>query len=93
MRLVAWRPDDFLNRLDDVVDVYGQAMSYGPKMLESRRGYMATHVSRAGFCAVATIDETGRLAGFGYGYASSTGQWWHDQVSSGAASATSDGCG
>jgi ribosomal protein S18 acetylase RimI-like enzyme len=83
MRLVAWRAEDFLNRLDDVVGVYGQAMNYGPKMLESRRGYMATHVQRTGFCAVATIEETGRLAGFGYGYLSSAGQWWHDQVSSG----------
>jgi ribosomal protein S18 acetylase RimI-like enzyme len=83
MRLVAWRPEDFLNRLDDVIDVYGQAMNYGPKMLESRRGYMAMHIHRAGFRAVATIEETGRLAGFGYGYTSTAGQWWHDQVRSG----------
>ena len=83
MRLVAWRPEDFLNRLDDVVGVYGQAMNYGPKMLESRRGYMGTHVTRSGFRAVATLDEAGRLAGFGYGYTSMAGQWWHDQVSSG----------
>jgi GNAT superfamily N-acetyltransferase len=82
VRLVAWRPDDFLHRIDDVVEVYGQAMNYGRVMLESRRGYMATHVHRSGFRAVATIDETGGLNGFGYGYTSQSGQWWHDQVRS-----------
>jgi ribosomal protein S18 acetylase RimI-like enzyme len=83
MRLVAWHPDDFLHRLSDVVEVYGQAMNYSPAMLDSRRGYMATHVHRGGFRAVATIDETGQVAGFGYGYTSLSGQWWHDQVRSG----------
>ena len=83
MRLVAWRADDFLHHLDDIVEVYGQAMNYGPAMLASRRGYMATHVNRNGFRAVATIDEAGRVAGFGYGYTSMAGQWWHDQVRSG----------
>ncbi|HEY1487109.1 MAG TPA: GNAT family N-acetyltransferase [Micromonosporaceae bacterium] len=83
MRLVAWRADDFLHRLDDVVEVYGQAMNYGPAMLDSRRGYMATHVHRSGFRAVATTDETGQVYGFGYGYTSRDGQWWHDQVRAG----------
>jgi GNAT superfamily N-acetyltransferase len=83
MKLVEWGPDDFLRRLDDVVDVYGQAMDYGPAMLRSRRGYMATHVHRGGFRAVATLDHAGGLAGFGYGYTSVSGQWWHDQVRGG----------
>ena len=83
MRLVAWRPDDFLHRLSDVIEVYGEAMNYSPAMLDSRRGYMATHVHRSGFRAVATIDETGQVAGFGYGYTSLSGQWWHDQVRNG----------
>jgi ribosomal protein S18 acetylase RimI-like enzyme len=83
MRLVAWRPDDFLHRLRDVVEVYGEAMNYGTAMLDSRRGYMATHAHRSGFRAVATIDETGQVVGFGYGYTSLNGQWWHDQVRGG----------
>lgn len=80
MRLVAWTGADMAQRLDDVIEVYGQAMGYSPAMLESRRGYVATHVHRAGFRAVATLDKTGQLIGFGYGYMSSGGQWWHDQV-------------
>jgi GNAT superfamily N-acetyltransferase len=80
MRLVPWTPVDLARRLDDVVAVYGEAMGYRPELLEARRGYIATHVRRSGFRAVATLTVRGRLAGFGYGYTSAPGQWWHDQV-------------
>jgi ribosomal protein S18 acetylase RimI-like enzyme len=69
-------------RLSDVVYVYGQAMGYPADLLEARRGYIAGHVRRPGFRAVATLDPTGQLLGFGYGYTSASGQWWHDQVRS-----------
>ncbi|MBO0867361.1 MAG: GNAT family N-acetyltransferase [Micromonosporaceae bacterium] len=82
MRLVAWSPDDLAGRLDDVISVYGQAMGYLPDLLEARRGYIAGHVRRPGFHAVATLDATGYVLGFGYGYTSAHGQWWHDQVRS-----------
>jgi len=82
MRLVAWQPDDLLRRLDDVVGVYGEAMGYRQELLQTRRGYIGAHVRRPGFRAVATLTTDGRLAGFGYGYASGPGQWWHDQVRS-----------
>ena len=80
MRLVAWTPDDLTRRLNDVLDVYGQAMGYPPALLEARRGYIAAHMRRSGFRAVATLDANGGLLGFGYGYTSGSGQWWHDQV-------------
>ncbi|MEV4755476.1 GNAT family N-acetyltransferase [Micromonospora sp. NPDC049559] len=80
MRLVPWTPDDLARRLDDVVAVYGEAMGYRAELLEARRGYIATHVRRPGFRAVATLTTDGHLAGFGYGYRSARGQWWHDQV-------------
>jgi GNAT superfamily N-acetyltransferase len=80
MRLVPWMPDDLARRLDDVVAVYGEAMGYRAELLEARRGYIATHVRRPGFRAVATLTRDGHLAGFGYGYTSANGQWWHDQV-------------
>ena len=83
MRLVAWQPDDLLRRLDDVVSVYGEAMGYRTELLQTRRGYIGAHVRRAGFRAVATLTTEGRLAGFGYGYTSGPGQWWHDQVRAG----------
>jgi ribosomal protein S18 acetylase RimI-like enzyme len=80
IRLVPWQPNDLIRRLDEVIAVYGQAMGYPPDLLEARRGYIAGHVHRAGFRAVASIDGTGHLLGFGYGYTSGAGQWWHDQV-------------
>ena len=80
MRLLPWTPDDISRRLNDVVAVYGEAMGYRAELLEARRGYIATHLRRPGFRAVATVTRDGQLAGFGYGYLSAPGQWWHDQV-------------
>ena len=80
MRLVAWTPVDLTRRLDDVIAVYGEAMGYPPDLLATRRGYIASHAHRPDFRAVATLDEIGTLLGFGYGYTSEPGQWWHDQV-------------
>jgi ribosomal protein S18 acetylase RimI-like enzyme len=81
MRLVPWKPDDLARRLDDVIEVYGDAMGYRPDVLATRRGYISTHLRRPGFRAVATLATDGSLVGFGYGYHSAPGQWWHDQVS------------
>ncbi|MFF5172058.1 GNAT family N-acetyltransferase [Micromonospora sp. NPDC000089] len=80
MRLVRWTSDDLVRRLDDVVAVYGEAMGYRTDLLLARRGYIATHVRRPGFRAVASLTTEGHLAGFGYGYLGAPGQWWHDQV-------------
>jgi ribosomal protein S18 acetylase RimI-like enzyme len=80
MRLVPWQGDDLLRRLDDVIAVYGAAMGYPAELLQTRRGYIAAHAQRPGFRGVATVGETGELLGFGYGYTSAPGQWWHDQV-------------
>ena len=80
MRLVAWQPDDLVRRLDDVIEVYGTAMGYHAELLQTRRGYVAAHAGRPGFRAVATVADDGTLLGFGYGYTSTPGQWWHDQI-------------
>ena len=82
MRLVPWTPDDLARRLNDVVTVYGEAMGYRSSVLEARLGYIATHLRRPGFRAVATLTTEGDLVGFGYGYTGAVGQWWHDQVRS-----------
>ncbi len=80
MRVVAWTPEDLSRHLDDVIAVYGQAMGYPRDLLVTRRGYIGSHVHRRGFRAVASLDPQGLLLGFGYGYLSEPGQWWHDQV-------------
>jgi GNAT superfamily N-acetyltransferase len=79
-RVMAWSPDDVTRRLDDVIDVYGRAMGYPADLLATRRGYMGSHVNRRDFRAVASLADDGTLLGFGYGYLSESGQWWHDQV-------------
>jgi len=80
MRIVPWTARDLTRRLDDVITVYGQAMGYPSELLAMRRGYIASHLHRRGFRAIATLDDRGNLLGFGYGYISEPGQWWHDQV-------------
>ena len=80
IRIVPWGAQDLTRRLDEVISVYGQAMGYSDDLLVTRRGYVASHVYRRGFRAVASLDAAGTLLGFGYGYVSEPGQWWHDQV-------------
>lgn len=80
MRLVGWTPDDLSRRIDDVIAVYADAMGYRPESLAARRGYIASHLRQPELRAVATIGTGGELIGFGYGYHSAPGQWWHDQV-------------
>jgi hypothetical protein len=67
MRIVPWTPADLTRRLDDVIYVYGQAMGYPASLLSTRRGYIASHVHRPGFCAVASVDVQGTLLGFATG--------------------------
>jgi len=78
--LVVWRAAEFARRIDDVIRVYGLAMGYPADLLLTRRTYMGSHIYRKDFHAVASIGEQGELLGFGYGYQSEPGQWWHDQV-------------
>ncbi len=80
MRLARWDADDLAGRIDEVLEVFGEAMSYDRRALEVRRGYISTHLRRKDFRAVASLADDGSLLGFGYGYHSEPGQWWHDQV-------------
>ncbi len=82
MRLVSWTAQELAQRMDEVLAVFGEAMSYDRQALEVRRGYITTHLRRSGFHAVATLADDGALAGFGYGYRGANGQWWHDHVRS-----------
>jgi ribosomal protein S18 acetylase RimI-like enzyme len=85
-RLVQWNGSEMLARLDDVLGVYVTAMHYAPEIVSIRRGFVAGHTRRAAFRAVATLEAgTDRILGFGYGYLSGPGQWWHEQVRSGLA--------
>ncbi|HEY2172472.1 MAG TPA: GNAT family N-acetyltransferase [Mycobacteriales bacterium] len=77
--IVRWGAADLRRRLDEAMAVYTTAMGYPAETGRSRAGFTAAHTSRSGFrCTAAIAGDV--LAGFGYGYTSQTGQWWHDQV-------------
>jgi ribosomal protein S18 acetylase RimI-like enzyme len=83
-RLERWDGDQMLARLEDVLTVYVTAMGYPRDIVTIRRGFVAGHTRRHAFRAVATVEEgTDRVVGFGYGYLSGPGQWWHEQVRAG----------
>lgn len=80
MTLVRWTGDDVVKRLDEALAVYAEAMGYSTDLAVARRGFLYAHTHRLGFRAVATLSDHDRVLGFGYGYTSARGQWWHEQV-------------
>ncbi len=79
LRTVRWTGAELVTHLDAATDVYAAAMSYDPQVMRWRRGYMAAHARQPDFRAVATFQDH-LLVGFGYGYRSTPGHWWHEQV-------------
>jgi ribosomal protein S18 acetylase RimI-like enzyme len=79
-RIVAWQPADLRAHLDVAMRIYADAMGYPRSAAEQRAGYVASHTRMDGFRAMAALGERDALLGFGYGYTSAPGQWWHDQV-------------
>jgi ribosomal protein S18 acetylase RimI-like enzyme len=77
-----WSARDLVAHLDEVLGVYGSAMNYSAGLVEGRRGILVAHTRRPEFRAVGTLDEDGKVIGFGYGYRGEPGQWWHEHVRS-----------
>lgn len=75
-----WSPADLCARLTEAMTVYADAMGYSRSVIDSRAGYTAAHTRREGFRAAAALDADDAVVGFGYGYTTEPGQWWHDQV-------------
>jgi ribosomal protein S18 acetylase RimI-like enzyme len=78
-RIEDWSGRQFGTRVNDAMQIYVKAMKYPDHTGVQRSVSARKHVSLAGFaCRAAIIDDT--LVGFGYGYTTSPGQWWHDLV-------------
>jgi ribosomal protein S18 acetylase RimI-like enzyme len=78
--VLAWTGRQFAARIDEAMDIYVQAMQY-PRYTGAQRAVTAKrHTGNAGFACRAAVEDTGELIGFGYGYTTSPGQWWHDLV-------------
>ena len=71
------------DHMHEALAIYGLAMGYDSAVVAGRYGYAVQHTERPGFRAVGAFVETPdgeQLVGFGYGYLTAPGQWWHDQV-------------
>ena len=79
-RIVAWAPKQFALRVDDAMDIYVRAMNYPPHAGSQRAVTARRHATHDGFACQAALLDDGALVGFGYGYTTVPGQWWHDLV-------------
>ena len=79
-RVVAWDRATLQDGMEEVLDVYAEAMEVPRRLAGGRRAILAGHLDRDGLRAMAARDGGGRLVGITYGYVGAPGQWWHDQV-------------
>jgi ribosomal protein S18 acetylase RimI-like enzyme len=79
-RVEQWAGRQFTARVDEAMDIYVQAMRYPEHTGVQRAVSARKHVAIDGFACRAAVLEDGSLVGFGYGYTTMPGQWWHDLV-------------
>jgi ribosomal protein S18 acetylase RimI-like enzyme len=79
-RVVAWSPEQFALRVDEAMAIYVRAMNYPPHAGSQRAVTARRHTTHHGFACRAAVLDDGTLVGFGYGYTTAGGQWWHDLV-------------
>jgi len=79
-RIAEWDRQALQDGIEEVLDVYAEAMEVPRRLAGGRRAILAGHLDREGLRAVAARDGGGRLVGIAYGYVGAPGQWWHDQV-------------
>jgi len=79
-RIEAWTGSQFAARVDDAMHIYVEAMRYPEHTGVQRAVSARKHTAHHGFACRAALDNEGRLVGFGYGYTTKPGQWWHDLV-------------
>ena len=65
--------------LDQIRDVHRRAGA-GAATDEWALEWLPRHAERDAFRFFAGVDESGRVAGFAYGYTGGAGQWWTDRV-------------
>jgi ribosomal protein S18 acetylase RimI-like enzyme len=78
--LVDIRADAIRERLAEAMAIYVAAMGYPPTSGGQRGVHVLRHAELDSFRCRAALDGNGRMLGFGYGYTSVPGQWWHDLV-------------
>jgi ribosomal protein S18 acetylase RimI-like enzyme len=79
-RVEIWHGREFAARIDEAMDIYVRAMGYTPDTGRARGLTARRHIVNEGFACRAAVRDDGTLVGFGYGYTTLPGQWWHDIV-------------
>jgi ribosomal protein S18 acetylase RimI-like enzyme len=78
--VLPWTGGDFAAHVDDAMSIYVRAMNY-PRYTGAQRAVTARrHIRHHGFTCRAALAPDNTLLGFGYGYTTEPGQWWHDLV-------------
>lgn len=86
-----WPASELITHVDEAMAIYVAAMGYHASAGRARAAATRSHTRYPGFASVAAVDtRTGRMLGFGYGYSSRSGQWWHDLVRRALEPATAD---
>jgi len=67
-------------RLTEAMNIYVAAMGYAEVAGVQRGVHARRHSEYDGFRCRAALAPDGTMLGFGYGYTSLPGQWWHDLV-------------
>lgn len=76
----SWSGPQFAARVDEAMGIYVRAMQYPGHTGTQRAVTARRHTDNEGFQCRAAVGDDGALIGFGYGYTTRPGQWWHDLV-------------
>ena len=82
IRIEVWSAEQFDRQAEDAMAIYTEAMGYVPQAGIIRASAARIQSAYPDFAARAAFDERDRLIGFGFGYTSEPGQWWHEMVRS-----------
>jgi ribosomal protein S18 acetylase RimI-like enzyme len=78
--IVDWSGRQFAARVDEAMRIYVRAMRYPDHTGVQRAVSARKHITLPGFVCRAALLDDDSLVGFGYGYTTKPGQWWHDLV-------------